>query len=239
MPKQARSRGWVFTWNNYTPEDLTYLSILPCRYIIYGKEVGAQGTPHLQGYVQYSTLKSLAQVASDFKKNFVQIAKWEDNAIKYCQKQGDYTERGDRPLTRKQQGQLGKEYWDTQLKLIKEGKHDEIDAKLQIQQAKNIDYIYNKHLSQKKLTDTLEENVWYWGPTRSGKPRKVQRRNGLGTASVKIKSASAQSVCAGRERCILRQRTGDGDRSGRIEFHAVTSGSCDQQIVIIERTDTL
>lgn len=174
MPKNNRSRGWVFTWNNYKEDDILYLEKLVCRYLVYGKEVGEKGTPHLQGFVYYASLKSFAQVKKDFKNNHIEVAQWQDNAIKYCQKSGNYIERGEKPLTKQQQGEIGKLYWETQLKFIKEGKHEEIDPKLQITQCRNIDYLYNKYLSKKKLEDTLEENIWYWGPTGTGKSRKAR-----------------------------------------------------------------
>ncbi len=49
---------WCFTLNNYTNEDIS--SIVPtiensCKYGIVAREVGEQGTPHLQGYVEFKT----------------------------------------------------------------------------------------------------------------------------------------------------------------------------------------
>lgn len=54
--KRIRSRRWVFTLNNWTEEE--YQSIHnymahKSKYFIIGEEKGEQGTPHLQGYVEF------------------------------------------------------------------------------------------------------------------------------------------------------------------------------------------
>jgi len=54
----------VFTLNNYTPEEVESLKICGSKYLIFGKEIGDSGTPHLQGYMWFPTLKSLKQVKS-------------------------------------------------------------------------------------------------------------------------------------------------------------------------------
>lgn len=47
----APHRSWVFTWNNYPPNAYDTLSALRDRFhaCFVGREVGASGTPHLQG----------------------------------------------------------------------------------------------------------------------------------------------------------------------------------------------
>ena len=49
------SKHWVFTLNNPPLSDPEYQAIfqrLPCSYICFQREVGQQGTPHLQGYLE-------------------------------------------------------------------------------------------------------------------------------------------------------------------------------------------
>lgn len=91
----ARARNWCFTLNNYKEEDPDKLLALPCAYIIIGKEVGDFKTPHLQGYVEFSTALRL----TGLKKIDPRIH-WEprrgtrEQARDYCMKDGDYLEHG-------------------------------------------------------------------------------------------------------------------------------------------------
>lgn len=96
-----RFRNYVFTLNNYTTEELSLLEKLKCKYIIYGREIGDQGTPHLQGFVIWDNAKSFSAT----KRQLPQRAHYDvmykdstpyDNFV-YCSKDGDFTERGERP----------------------------------------------------------------------------------------------------------------------------------------------
>lgn len=56
QPRRVRSKRWCFTLNNYTEEEELMLRSLvdqsKLTYIVFGKEVGDSGTPHLQGYCE-------------------------------------------------------------------------------------------------------------------------------------------------------------------------------------------
>lgn len=51
----GKARAWVFTWNNYT-HTVLFPDGLPAgiKYCIYSAEKGADGTPHLQGYIVFN-----------------------------------------------------------------------------------------------------------------------------------------------------------------------------------------
>lgn len=95
-----KSKYWCFTLNNYTPEE-EYLvkNMMEGNLITYcciGKEVGEQGTPHLQGYVEFKSRWDIKRL----KEWFISRAHFErrrgtcEQAAEYCQKEGNYYEIG-------------------------------------------------------------------------------------------------------------------------------------------------
>lgn len=99
-------KNWCFTLNNYVNADIDRLSHLveqgKATYLIYGKEIGEQGTPHLQGVICATTRKRMAQIKNIIGSNpHVEIVRNIIRSIQYCKKEGDWTEFG----ARIQQGQ--------------------------------------------------------------------------------------------------------------------------------------
>ncbi|MGL6008997.1 MAG: hypothetical protein ACRC1D_06015 [Culicoidibacterales bacterium] len=95
----SRGKNWCFTLNNYTNEDYERLIQLveneECAYIIFGKEVGDSGTPHLQGFVAFSKRVYLTDVRKrvSIQAHF-ELARLVPESIEYCKKDGDYFEDG-------------------------------------------------------------------------------------------------------------------------------------------------
>lgn len=80
---------WCFTLNNYTEEECS--SIVPildqnCKYAIVGKEVGAQGTPHLQGYLEFNTKKRPLSVFDNKRFHFEKAKGNRESNYNYCKK---------------------------------------------------------------------------------------------------------------------------------------------------------
>jgi Putative viral replication protein len=67
--------------------------------MVFGKEVGAQGTPHLQGTVCLQSRKRLQQVTAIVGQAHCSITRYLLQSIEYCKKDGDFTEWGKVPNT--------------------------------------------------------------------------------------------------------------------------------------------
>jgi len=98
-----RSRAWCFTLNNYTEDEEQHFVDMEghkqLKYMIIGKEVGEQGTPHLQGYIVFQNQKTFDQ-AKKLISDRAHIEKPVGNAkqnIAYCSKDNEYFEFGDVP----------------------------------------------------------------------------------------------------------------------------------------------
>ena len=99
----SRTQYWCFTLNNYVPDDETYLrSVIEsdlCTYIVFGRETGDSGTPHLQGYIELSTRKRMNQVKTllGHDRFHVEPRRRNSNAVRassYCKKDGNFEEFG-------------------------------------------------------------------------------------------------------------------------------------------------
>lgn len=57
--KDSQSKYWIFVYNN--PDDqfnaMDLYSSLKCTYLVCQKEVGDKGTPHIQGYMEFSSAR--------------------------------------------------------------------------------------------------------------------------------------------------------------------------------------
>lgn len=92
-------RHFVFVINNPTPGDIGGINHLTtnkyCRYLIYGNEVGSNGTPHLQGYCELNASKTIQQLKHHLPRaHFEERKGTPEQAAMYCKKDGDFVEFG-------------------------------------------------------------------------------------------------------------------------------------------------
>lgn len=84
-----RSRAYIITWNNYTPEDLEdwkdYVHA-KCEQWAWQLEVGAGGTPHIQGALYFKASRTFSAIKKDLPKVHLETVKSWKAASTYCQK---------------------------------------------------------------------------------------------------------------------------------------------------------
>lgn len=90
---RQRARSYCFTLNNYTQNEIdtiiTYVNSLKSEYFI-GKEVGSNGTPHLQGFLNFKNAISFNSLKKIIPR--AHIEKCKGNKIEnlnYCGKDND------------------------------------------------------------------------------------------------------------------------------------------------------
>lgn len=169
----SRSRAWCFTLNNYTEEEQQVIRDVPCVYLIFGREKGEEGTPHLQGYIYFEnakTLKTLKKLLGP--RAHVEVAK--GNSVQnreYCSKQGDFEELGDCP----HQGER------KDLQVVCDNIKNGLTTVDLIALENPITYHkYGRTLAKveditlrKRFRNWMTEGVWYYGETGVGKSHRA------------------------------------------------------------------
>ncbi len=113
MVRQAAAKNWIFVWNNWTEDAEDVLKELypeTVQYMVYGKEEGKEGTPHLQGYLQLVKKKRRRQLSNLLPMCFLDPQSPDSTvkqAIVYCKKDGNFTEIGT-PTTKGKRSDLEK-----------------------------------------------------------------------------------------------------------------------------------
>lgn len=189
MARQKKGRKFCFTINNYNEETEDAIRKLGddigVRYIRYGREVGASGTQHLQGF-----LYAVNQVTFDFVRNRLPHGAHieacngsvEEN-VAYVSKDGDIVEFGEQPQESVKGGKRARD-WKEVVELAEQGKEDDFKR----------DYpdLYFRHrktfrsLAVFDLTDLPSgtKHLWYYGETGTGKSHRA--RNHEGTKYIKL-----------------------------------------------------
>lgn len=196
MAAEGRSRNWCFTVNNYTDSDIECFNSVECVYIVYGREVGESGTPHLQGYIEFKNQRHLGGM-----KKVHKTAHWEarrgtqKQAIDYCMKDGDFIERGE---------------------IKAQGKRTDLASACEAIKAKSFDpmdfpEVYAKYSSGlDKLRRSLykdrdpnhpPEILWLYGKAGVGKTKYAMDK--FGVDEVYIKNSTKWWAGYRQQKCIL------------------------------------
>jgi len=96
VSQMSRAKHWCFTLNNYKQEDVDRITdnASSFDYVVFGKETGDSGTPHLQGFVSFPQRVRRPMCLEKIGNAHFTIARHIDNSIQYCKKDGDFIEIG-------------------------------------------------------------------------------------------------------------------------------------------------
>jgi len=143
------SKHWCYTINNLTEEDGGSIEDAKkmFAYNVVGKEIGVDGTKHMQGYVIFINRKRLAGVKKIFPRAHLEIKKGTIlEAATYCKKDGDFMEYGELPVdTSERVTKSNKRDWDAFRLAAKEGRMEDIPSDMYIRYRVNIWGIYYDH----------------------------------------------------------------------------------------------
>jgi len=173
----SRSRSYVYTLNNYTSEEEEAAQLIECTYHVYGRESGDSGTPHLQGFLYFPSLKSFKQVSGILPRAHIEVTRSVEHAIQYSKKDGDFWEKGTAPI-----GGVGKKCTMSERaaknkRLLEEPLMDlvasgELSAN-QVPIIKKARVILAQEGSAYQSESV--RGVWYWGPPGVGKSHKARK----------------------------------------------------------------
>lgn len=172
----SKFRSFVFTHQNWTEQSKSAIMALDCKYMIFGREVApSTGTPHLQGYIVFSSQRSFASITRLFTgliQAHVEVAKGDAASnIEYVTKEDPHAyEKGTRPCTQVEKGAKGaakiKEMWE----YAKKGEYE----KLPLSMIKTAEYVHAKYGPKCSDRDELD-NIWIWGRSGVGKSSYIRR----------------------------------------------------------------
>lgn len=83
---------WCMTLNNWTEDELSEISsIVPkyCKFAIIGSEVGENGTPHLQGYIEFITKRRPKSIFECNRIHWEKAKGDRSSNVTYCSKDQD------------------------------------------------------------------------------------------------------------------------------------------------------
>lgn len=166
----SRHRSWTITVNNHTEQDEQQLQLQQQRalFIVYGREKGESGTPHLQGYIQMKQSQTLEYM----KKHVHATAHFEVargtplQNYNYCTKDGDFWIFGEVP-------KQGKRTDIEKIKqMVSEGATmKEIANEATSYQSAKFGELLLKYNEPKRNQEI--KVYWFYGPPGSGKTREA------------------------------------------------------------------
>lgn len=173
----SRNRAYVFTINNPTETDYMDIEALDTQYVVYGKEKGVEGTPHLQGYMYFKNPRTLKSVSKKLKRAHLEVRKGtHEQARDYCKKDGMYVEHGQPP-------RIGAPKMEERIKRNKRIRELSLNELVDqgIIMFSDVRKIKNAKIDLAQEGGSIETDEvrgeWYYGPSGTGKSYKARKDN--------------------------------------------------------------
>lgn len=101
-PRAPLAKKWIFTLNNWSDFELksiisSIVSVVSSFYVI-GEEIGEQGTPHLQGYVEMGKKIRPTEFFKNKRIHFEKVRGSREQNMVYCKKEGKFHTNIPEPL---------------------------------------------------------------------------------------------------------------------------------------------
>lgn len=171
-----RSRHWCFTHNNYTDDQYdVYVAFELPYHVVIGKEVGEEGTPHLQGYFAFKNAVTGASLMNRFPDAWFNPCVLPAKYVEYCKKDGVVYERGEPVLSGRDRGCAGgdanRNRWDHARQLAMLGKVGEIESELMVKHYRSFQAIAKDFQTRPDHlpAGSGKIGVWFYGSTGVGK----------------------------------------------------------------------
>lgn len=178
--KDERSRRFCFTWNNYPLDAEEQLRGFFERkhgiYLVFGREIGDSGTPHLQGYVHLKDAITFRALKSQLPSVHLERARGDGQQNRdYCTKDADFVEIGTLPV---EKGKAGKEAWALILRKAEEGDWAWIKEEYPRVWINTYQKLQSLRRPQLSVIEGDIVNEWWWGTTGTGKSKLAWEKYG-------------------------------------------------------------
>lgn len=162
----VRSRGYCFTINNETEEDVQLMLSMPCEYLVVGFEEGdKRHTPHIQGYVYFEHQRRFGAIKKKYlPRGHLEVQRGTcERAAGYCMEDGEYFEFGV-PPKQGERNDLNAIREDIAKYSLLEVAERNIGPYIRYNRGiKDLYYLVQQHRTEAPYVE------WVWGPTGSGK----------------------------------------------------------------------